>query len=621
MSGINLPKFLTEPNPDIYLSDNYLVLDFENTIKDGDGSPLNEDNDLVLAVWGKYNTYKSKWGGIYDMRELLEDIEKADFVVAQNAKHELGWLKRCGADLSKILVFDTKIAKYVVDGNRPSRKSLRDLAKFYKLKMEKSDLMGYWMSHGICPSIIPKSWLHEYCVKDVLMTEDIFLQQRKILASMDLLATMYTRCIFTPVLADIEFNGMCLDPDRVEEEYVTQSHEYSKLTTELDIFTGGINSRSTKQVSEFLFDVLKFPKPKKHGKVITTAHGYCPVNEEVLASLKPTNKKQTQFLDMKKELNKLNANLTKNLQFFYGVCKEKGGIFKAQFNQVVTRTHRLSSSGIKINFKMFEDDKSVQFQNMPRKYKRLFCARRAGWYIGESDGAQLEFRVAAYLGRDDVAVNDILSGFDVHTYTASVLTEAGQQTDRQGAKSHTFKPLYGGQSGTEAEQAYYRAFREKYPGIAAAQQSWINEAINTGKHITETGLIFYYPGTSVQSDGYVSNSTNICNYPVQSLATADIIPVAVTFQWHRMQAAKLQSFLVNTIHDSSIAEVHPEEVRQYEDIVVQSFTHDVYRYLEQVYGIRWSVPLGAGIKVGSHWGEAEERKYTIDAPYTLEETR
>jgi hypothetical protein len=62
----------------------------------------------------------STWGGEFEQGGLLDLIAQADFLVAHNAKYELHWLKRCGQDLRKLFVFDTKIAEYVLLGNLAS---------------------------------------------------------------------------------------------------------------------------------------------------------------------------------------------------------------------------------------------------------------------------------------------------------------------------------------------------------------------------------------------------------------------------------------------------------------------------------------------------------------------
>lgn len=220
----------------------------------------------------------------------------------------------------------------------------------------------------------------------------------------------------------------------------------------------------------------------------------------------------------------------------------------------------------------------------------------------------MEFRVAGHLGADSRIIKDIRDGVDVHSFTAQTLTDAGQETDRQGAKSHTFKPLYGGQSGTKAEQTYYAAFKTKYKGITKAQEKWIDEVLSTKELVTEYGMRFYWPSTRMLASGYVVNRESICNYGVQGFATGEIIPIAVTYQWHRMKAEGMESFLVNTIHDSSIAEINPEEIELFNDIGVKAYTTDVYNYLREVYNIDFLAPLGVEVKCSPHWANSQEIK-------------
>jgi DNA polymerase I-like protein with 3'-5' exonuclease and polymerase domains len=264
-------------------------------------------------------------------------------------------------------------------------------------------------------------------------------------------------------------------------------------------------------------------------------------------------------------------------------------------------THRLSSSGL---------DYKTQLQNLPRGYKPLFKAKKKGWSVAEADGAQLEFRIAAHLGRDTAALADIVAKVDVHAFTARTLSDAGQITDRQGAKEHTFKPLYGGSSGTEAEQAYYRAFKAKYPGITETQGRWINEVLMSKSLETEWGLRYYWPDTKMDASGYITNTTSICNYPVQAMATAEVIPLALVCMWHRIKAIGLTTIvLVNTVHDSIIAEVQEGYEDQFSELARTCLIYEAERMMEALYGIIMVCPLGCGVKIGTHWGTGEEVKY------------
>jgi len=307
------------------------------------------------------------------------------------------------------------------------------------------------------------------------------------------------------------------------------------------------------------------------------------------------------------------------LEFFLGVVREKDGIFFGEFNQTITATQRLSSSGRQRKFDLFKKEKSAQFQNLPRIYKRLFRTKDPAYIYCEPDGAQLEFRVAGHLGRDRQAIQDIVDNVDVHTFTADTISAAGQATDRQGAKSHTFKPLYGGSSGTRAEQAYYKAFKEKYSGIARTQDWWVRQVLAQKYLRTETGLIFYWPDTrQEQNSKYIKNREAICNYPVQSLATADIIPIAVTKLWHELLDKNLKSVIINTIHDSSPMEVHRDEVEDVKPLIIEAYTDYVYKYLKEVYDIEFVAPLGVGMKFGEHWGEGVETKIQVNPPTKLD---
>ena len=605
-----------KPEVGIYGSNNYVVLDFETTVY-SKGTALDSRNSIVLAVWERGNEHprvsihgehnrKVEWAGEFGLDELVRDIEEADFLVAHNAKFELQWLERCGLDLTKVLVWDTMIAEYVIGGNRWvwHQLSLDSCAERH-FGDRKIDIVSKMYKAGICSTGIPASWLERYCKKDVDLTHRLFLEQRDTLWKSEQWPVVYTRCILTPVLADIEKNGMVLDSDKVLEHCAQAELEFARLQHELDMLTGGINLNSTKQLREYLYDTLGFDEVvrRRGGQWVPdrTASDLPKADAATLAKLKAKTKAQEKFLSLYVQYKGVWNELTKYMRKFSDCVEQDGGLLTAQFNQTNTQTHRLSSSG---------RDYSTQFQNFPRAYKPLFCARNEGWVIGECDGAQLEFRVAAHLGRDPVALRDIVDGSDIHSVTADIIG-----VSRQEAKAHTFKPLYGGQSGTEDEKRYYQFFREKYERIAETQQLWIDTVLETKKLTTEWGLTYYWPDTTMDRSGYVRNTTSICNYPVQAFATAEIIPIALTSFWHRIKQEGLQMMIVNTVHDSIIVELPEEEIDDFHRLAQQCLIEDVYPYLKKVYRVDLTVPLGCGVTTGSHWGSKDETTYTAKEEY------
>jgi len=248
-------------------------------------------------------------------------------------------------------------------------------------------------------------------------------------------------------------------------------------------------------------------------------------------------------------------------------------------------------------------------QNMPRggtfPVKKVFVSRFEGGKILEADFAQLEFRAAAYLSQDEVAIEEVSTGFDVHSYTAKVISDAGQSTSRQDAKAHTFAPLYGatGFGRSKAEAAYYEHFTDKYRGVAAWHTRLAKEAITTQKITTPSGREFAFPDVVRKSTGRVSHFTQIKNYPVQSFATADIVPIALL---HIDELLKgLQSCIVNTVHDSIVIDVHPDEEAKVISII-DATNEALPKLIAARWGVNFNVPLLLEAKIGPNWLDTKD---------------
>lgn len=624
----SLPDFIKHPFPSVYLGDNYVVLDVETTNFEK-GSALDERNSLVLVCWslggshrefrdGRSNSF-SHWGDEFDQGKLNQDCASADFIIAHGSKFELGWLKRCGFDLRKILPFCTMIGEKVLAGNKklPLKDQSLDRTAARRGLGQKEAFVSKLIRAGVCPSQIPSAALETYCKQDVSLTEQIFVAQRQELSGLGLLPVAFCRNVVTPALADIEFAGMRLDPTTVGEVYTEYALKYAELEEKFAELTGGINVKSGKQMGAFIYGPiantvqpdgsvktagLAFEELTDYrGRLLKTPAGKPLTDKETLSKLKANTPAQKAFLKVAKELVKLKTPL-QNLTKMYEICKAnpEAPIVYASYNQTVTATDRLSSTGRRGGF---------QFHNFDRAFKKLFRARRLGWLVCEADAPQLEFRVAAFLGHDEVAIRDIQEGVDVHANTATQIFGSVTPELRQLSKPKTFRPLYGGNSGTPREQRYYEWFRKRYDGIYRTQSGWSVLVARDKFLVTPWGLRFYWPDAEVTRSGYITHTTEIFNYPIQSFATADIIPLTLVLAWHRIAELGDDCLLVNTIHDSIIAELEPKVLDKYSRLLVDCFTQDIYELVEGIYGIKIDVPLGVGIKAGEHWGDGKERKF------------
>ncbi len=591
---MNLNKFLASPSPSIYLSTPTLTIDCETTIPQEAG----ESNQLLLTSLLHNGEMRSVWqDALHFPPSLIDEMEGDVILVGHNIKFDLKLMAQAGLDLSKILVFDTQLAEKVLLGNNPKFLPL-DLGSVAMRRgfKGKEPVVDGAMKMKMCPSTLPPSLLQRRCEYDVRVTEAIMQQQLEELIHEGKLGVLLTRCILTPVLADMEPYGLFMDKERVYEEYNRAVAEYSELSHALSDMAD-INWNSPQQVAGVLYDKFKFKELTKWKKPIRTKTGRMKADVDTISKLIATTKRQTRLKSLLVQQSRVNAQLTKALNKFKE-CVDNDDLLVAEFKQHITVTHRLSSVGERYK---------AQLQNIARIFKPLFTVRHEGWGYMEADGNNLEFRIAVELGDDEQGREDIANPeFDAHQHTANTLTNAGQETARQGAKQHTFKPLYGGSSGTDAEKEYYASFKARYKGIAAIQEVWLKEAYKNKSVVLPWGMEFFFPHTKFTNSGFQTDSTNICNYPVQSFATADIIPIAIVYTWHKMKDLKLQSFLVNTVHDSVEAEVHPEEKDIMREIICTSFTEMCYNYLYRVYKYKFKTPLGVGIKFGTHWGEGDE---------------
>jgi len=320
-------------------------------------------------------------------------------------------------------------------------------------------------------------------------------------------------------------------------------------------------------------------------------------NLDVLIGTARTNNMESaiSFLTDLKRLSAVSSYLS---SFVEGIdtFTKNDGLLHVGLTQHITATGRFSG-------------RNPNMQNMPRggtfPVKRVFVSRWEGGHVLEADFAQLEFRAAAFLAQDETAMHEIETGFDVHSYTAKVITDAGQKTSRQEGKAHTFAPLFGatGYGRSKAEEAYYIHFIEKYKGIAAWHKNLADEAVRFNKITNVSGRQYAFPDVRRNQRGGVTHFTMIKNYPVQGFATGDVVPVVLIELEERL--SHLHSCLVNTVHDSTVVDVHPyerEEVLQ----IIDDMNEGLNDLIEKAYGVVMNVPLLLESKIGPNWLDVDD---------------
>ncbi len=211
----------------------------------------------------------------------------------------------------------------------------------------------------------------------------------------------------------------------------------------------------------------------------------------------------------------------------------------------------------------------------------------------QADAKGLEVVGVAFLSQDQVLIKEILDGVDQHSDNQ----EKFGLPSRLLAKIFVFRLIYGGtaysyandpeftpvSSDPEFWQGVIEAFYEKYRGIRDWHTSLLRQVAESGTYTSPTGRQFTF---TLNQWGKLPETT-IKNYPVQSLG-ADIMTLVRVSLFSRMKKANMRSKLINTIHDSVVADCPDDEVDMFKKLVEQVFA-DIPANFERVFKVPFNL--------------------------------
>ena len=146
-------------------------------------------------------------------------------------------------------------------------------------------------------------------------------------------------------------------------------------------------------------------------------------------------------------------------------------------------------------------------------------------------------------------------------------------------------------------------FYEKYAGLKEWQEENISTVYKTGGILKNpTGREFVF---RITNGGY--DIRQIKNYPVQSFATADIMPLAMCIIYKQYRALELKSRIIAQVHDSLIFDVPKEELRTIAKLCTRVFER-LPHYIKELWGFEFNVSLGGEIEYGPNYGQLTEYK-------------
>ena len=359
--------------------------------------------------------------------------------------------------------------------------------------------------------------------------------------------------------------------------------------------------------------------PPKGSETLKT--GVYQTNKNVLPLLKANTKNKKRILHLLMHRSKI----AKFTETFVGV-KEGTGLFALadlsidgslhpNYNQTIAATGRQTSSNP--NGQNFPRSKADE-DGFSNPLKQCFVPSRPGGMILVADLSQLEWRIAAWLSQDPVAMAEIINGVDCHADNA--IRFFGDIKYRQDAKIMTFRLLYGGSA-----YAFYmdpkmpnfskarwneivKQYENKYHVLIAWQRRNIQEvAQNKGYMYSPLGRVYKipqeehrkYPGT------WVYKETCIKNYMVQGTATADVMPLAQNELRDRMALRPhdfVSSNLMGQVHDSVIFDTMPRETKKLAFTCIQVF-EDLPVIISDMWGVDFNLPMTGEVTVGPNYGD------------------
>ena len=296
------------------------------------------------------------------------------------------------------------VAHYLIDPDQ--RHNLEAMAEsiLQYTPIALSKLIGEKKSEQISVRDVPLDQLTAYAVEDADITLQLWHALKPLLTKRALEKVFYEiEMPLLPVLTEMEFRGITVDPDILKRQSIDIDERISTLKKSIHTRAGmPFNLNSPKQLGEVLFDLLHIvEKPKK------TKTGQYQTNEEVLSDLAPEHPIVEEILQYR-QLSKLKNTYLDALPL---EISAKTGRVHTTFSQAVTTTGRLSSQNPNIqNIPIRTDEgRQIRCAFIPKQnYKLLAC-----------DYSQIELRIMAELSEDIGLREAFCSGADIHTATAA----------------------------------------------------------------------------------------------------------------------------------------------------------------------------------------------------------
>ena len=535
------------------------------------------------------NDIEAEYGAILKPIFENENIAK----VGQNMKFDILFLRALGIEV-KGAKWDTMLMHYLLDAE--SRHGMDALAERYLnyAPISIESLIGKGAKQ-LTMDMVGVERVAEYAAEDADVTLQLYDVLRPMLEKEPALLKLY-HDIEEPlidVLADMEWEGVCVNSDALHNYSATLSQKLSAIEAEIREVSGEreININSSRQLGEMLFAKMRITdKPK-----MTKTKQFC-TDEEYLQSFAGEHK----VVDLILEYRGVKKLLSTYVDSLPQLVNPVTGHIHTSYNQAVTATGRLSSANPNLQNIPVRDD-------LGRPIRQAFVPSDDRHELLSADYSQVELRLMAHLSGDENLCEAFREGKDIHAATAARIfkksIEEVTSEERRRAKTANFGIIYGisafGLSQrlriprSEAKQLIEGYF-ESYPKVKEYMDNVVATAREKGYVETLFGRRRYLADIdSRNANARALAERNAINAPIQGTA-ADIMKLAMVGVARRFKAEGIRSRITMQVHDEIVVDLLRSEREQVEKIVRE----------EMEGAAKLSIPLTAECGVGKNWLEA-----------------
>ncbi|MDE1939347.1 MAG: DNA polymerase I, partial [Alphaproteobacteria bacterium] len=362
-----------------------------------------------------------------------------------------------------------------------------------------------------------------------------------------------------PVLAEMEREGIAIDPDLLRKLSNDFATDMAKLEGEIHKLAGeSFNVGSPKQLGDILFGKFSLPGGKK------TKTGAWSTDADALEDLAAQGHDLPKKVLDWRTLAKLRGTYTDALPTY---INPQTGRVHTSFAMAAAATGRLAST-------------DPNLQNIPirtaegRRIRQAFIAPKGSKLIS-ADYSQIELRILAHMADIPALKKAFAEGLDIHAMTASeifgVPVKGMSAEVRRRAKAINFGIVYGisgfglaNQLGIARGEAddYIKKYFQRFPGIRDYMETTKVFAREHGYVETLFGRRVHIREINSKLQGMRGGAERAAiNAPVQGSA-ADIIRRAMIRMPVALANARLKAKMLLQVHDELVFETLDADVEK-----------------------------------------------------------